>query len=205
MNPLLLLFLLLPIAEIATFIEVGDWIGAGPTVGLVILSAILGSVLIRWQGLSVLKRAQQAAERGESPVGAVFEGFCVVVAGLLLIIPGFLTDIVGILLFVRPIRNALGRWLFDRMKGVASYQMGGRMGGRTWSSGGPAGSEGGPQGHPRNRPPPGVIDVDYQEVDPDGGRPGSAGPADRDGPDDMPKLGDSRWAPPGSPHRNDRG
>ncbi|ALJ34007.1 FxsA family protein [Azospirillum brasilense] len=204
MNPLLLLFLLLPIAEIATFIEVGDWIGAGPTVGLVILSAILGSVLIRWQGLSVLKRAQASAERGESPVGAVFEGFCVVVAGLLLIIPGFLTDIVGLLLFVRPIRNALGRWLFDRMKGVASYQMGGRMGGRSWSSSGPAGSD----GHPRNRPPPGVIDVDYQEVDPDGGRPGSGGPADRDGrdgPDDMPKLGDSRWAPPGSPHRNDRG
>ncbi len=197
MNPLLLLFLLLPIAEIATFIEVGDWIGAGPTVGLVILSAILGSVLIRWQGLSVLKRAQAAAERGESPVGAVFEGFCVVVAGLLLIIPGFLTDIVGILLFVRPIRNALGRWLFDRMKGVASYQ----MGGRTWSSGGPAG----PQGGPAHRPPPGVIDVDYQEVDPDGGRPGGAGPADRDGSDDMPRLGDSRWAPPGSPHRNDRG
>ena len=197
MNPLLLLFLLLPIAEIATFIEVGDWIGAGPTVGLVILSAILGSVLIRWQGLSVLKRAQASAERGESPVGAVFEGFCVVVAGLLLIIPGFLTDIVGILLFVRPVRNALGRWLFDRMKGVASYQ----MGGRTWSSSGPAGSQGGPA----NRPPPGVIDVEYQEVDPDGGRPGSAGPADRDGPDDMPKLGDSRWAPPGSPHRNDRG
>ncbi|QCN95533.1 FxsA family protein [Azospirillum argentinense] len=209
MNPLLLLFLLLPIAEIATFIEVGDWIGAGPTVGLVILSAILGSVLIRWQGLSVLKRAQQAAERGESPVGAVFEGFCVVVAGLLLIIPGFLTDIVGILLFVRPVRNALGRWLFDRMKGAASFQMHGRMGGQaggqSWNAGDPNGPHGGPHRGPGNRPPPGVIDVDYQEVDPEGGRPGSAGPADRDGPDDMPKLGDSRWAPPGSPHRNDRG
>ncbi|WP_188259794.1 FxsA family protein [Azospirillum tabaci] len=202
MNPLLLLFLLLPIAEIATFIEVGDWIGAGPTVGLVILSAILGSVLLRWQGLSVLKRAQEAAERGESPVGAVFEGFCVVVAGLLLIIPGFLTDIVGILLFVRPVRNALGRWLFDRMKGAASFQMHGRMGGQGWSSGR---NPNGPHGGPRNRPPPGVIDVDYQEVDPDGGHPGSAGPADRDGPDDTPKLGDSRWAPPGSPYRNDRG
>ncbi|MBK3773392.1 FxsA family protein [Azospirillum brasilense] len=205
MNPLLLLFLLLPIAEIATFIEVGDRIGAGPTVGLVILSAILGSVLIRWQGLSVLKRAQQAAERGESPVGAVFEGFCVVVAGLLLIIPGFLTDIVGILLFVRPIRNALGRWLFDRMKGAASFQMPGRMGGQTGGQSWNAGDQNSPHGGPRNRPPPGVIDVEYQEVDPDGGRPGNAGPADRDGPDDTPKLGDSRWAPPGSPYRNDRG
>ncbi|KAA0682871.1 FxsA family protein [Roseomonas genomospecies 6] len=201
MNPLLLLFLLLPIAEIATFIEVGDWIGAGPTIGLVILSVILGSVLIRWQGLSVLKRAQEAAERGESPVGAVFEGFCVVAAGLLLIIPGFLTDIVGLLLFVRPVRNALGRWLFERMKGAGSFRMHGRMGGHSWSSGDPAG----PSGPARNRPPPGVIDVEYQEVDPDGSRPGTAGPADRGGPDDPPKLGDSRWAPPGSPYRNDRG
>ena len=196
MNPLFL-FLLLPIAEIATFIVVGDWIGVGPTIGLVILSVVLGSVLIRWQGLSVLKRAQEAAERGESPVGAVFEGFCIVVAGLLLIIPGFLTDIVGLLLFVRPVRNALGRWLFERLKGSGSFQMHGRMGGHTWSSGDPAG--------PRNRPPPGVIDVEYQEVDPDGGRSGASGPADRDGTDDTPQLGDSRWAPPGSPYRNDRG
>ncbi|MDQ2102962.1 FxsA family protein [Azospirillum isscasi] len=198
MNPLLLMFLLLPIAEIATFIEVGDRIGAGPTVGLVILSAVLGSVLLRWQGLSVLKRAQEAAERGESPVGAVFEGFCIVVAGLLLIIPGFLTDIVGLLLFVRPVRNALGRWLFERLKGAGSFQMHGRMGGQTWSSGDD------PNG-PRNRPPPGVIDVEYQEVDPDGSRPGTAGPADREAADGTPRLGDSRWAPPGSPYRNDRG
>ena len=201
MNPLLLLFLLLPIAEIATFIVVGDWIGVGPTIGLVILSVILGSVLIRWQGLSVLKRAQETAERGESPVGAVFEGFCVVVAGMLLIIPGFLTDIVGLLLFVRPVRNALGRWLFERMRAAGTFRMHGRMGGHTWSSGDPAD----PSGRPRNRPPPGVIDVEYQEVDPDGDRPGTTGPADRNGQDDTPKLDDSRWAPPGSPYRNDRG
>ena len=195
MNPLLLL-LLLPVAEIATFVEVGDWIGTGPTVGLVILSAILGSVLIRWQGLSVLKRAQEAAERGEVPVGAVFEGFCVVAAGILLIIPGFLTDIVGLLLFIPPVRNALGRWLFERMRGNASFQMHGRMGGRTWNS------NGGPD--PRNRPPPGVIDVEYREVDP--GQEKAAGEkTGEDKPGDTPQIGESRWAPPDSKYRNDRG
>lgn len=194
MNPLLLL-LLLPVAEIATFVEVGDWIGTGPTVGLVILSAILGTVLIRWQGLSVLKRAQEAAERGEVPVGAVFEGFCVVVAGVLLIIPGFLTDIVGLLLFIPPVRNALGRWLFERMRGNATFQMHGRMGGRTWSTDG---------GHePRNRPPPGVIDVDYREVDP--GEEKTGGETSGDRPGDTPQIGESRWAPPDSKYRNDRG
>lgn len=189
MNPLLL-FLLLPVAEIATFVEVGDWIGTGPTVGLVILSAILGSLLIRWQGLSVLKRAQEAAERGEVPVGAVFEGFCIVVAGVLLIIPGFLTDIVGLLLFVPPVRNALGRWLFDRLKGSASFHVHGQMGGRMWSGGG---GPGGPD--PFHRPPPGVIDADYHEVTPEEEKAG-----------DAPQIGSgtqgSRWAPPDSKFRH---
>ncbi|MBP2293866.1 FxsA family protein [Azospirillum rugosum] len=185
MNPLLLL-LLLPIAEIAVFIEVGDWIGSGPTVGLVILSAILGSVLIRWQGLSVLKRAQEAAERGEVPVGAVFEGFCVVAAGILLIVPGFLTDVVGLLLFVRPLRNALGRWLFDRMKGSASFRVHGQMGGRSWNNG--------PGPDPFNRPPPGVIDADYHDVTPEDEK---AGDAPRIGSG----AGESRWAPPDSKFR----
>ena len=199
MNPLLLL-LLLPVAEIATFEEVGDWIGTGPTIGLVILAAILGTVLIRWQGLSVLKRAQEAAERGEVPVGAVFEGFCVVVAGVLLIIPGFLTDIVGLLLFIPPVRNALGRWLFERMRKNASFQMHGRMGGRAWNANGSA--NGGPE--PRNRPPPGVIDVDYREVNPEEEKAGGEKP-NGDKPGDTPQIGESRWAPPDSKHRNDRG
>ena len=185
MNPLLLL-LLLPIAEIAVFIEVGDWIGAGPTIGLVFVSAILGSLLIRWEGLSVLMRAQEAAERGEVPVGAVFEGFCVVAAGILLIIPGFLTDIVGLLLFVRPLRNALGRWLFERLKGSASFRVHGRMGGQNWSNN--------PGRDPFDRPPSGVIDVDYHEVKPE-----------EENPEDKPRIGSgtpgSHWAPPDSKFR----
>lgn len=184
MNPLLLILLLLPIAEIATFIEVGDWIGAWPTVGLVILSAILGSALVRRQGLTAMKRAQDAAERGEFPVGAVFEGFCIVIAGVLLIIPGFLTDIVGLLLFVPPVRNALGRWLFERLRGSGSFQVWTNAGGM-----GPGGMETGPQ--PR-RSQPGTIEVDYHEVRTEGTEP-----------DDAPQLSDSRWRPPGSKHPED--
>jgi UPF0716 protein FxsA len=171
MNPLLL-FLLLPIAEIAVFAQVGDWIGALPTVGLVILSGIAGSLLLRQQGLSALRRAQEAATRGESPAGAVFEGFCIMVAGVLLIIPGFLTDIVGILLFVRPVRNALGRRLFERM-----MRSNGTV--RVWSTGpGTPGAGHGSSGDrsPGNRPPPGVIDGEFREVDAD-----------------APRLEESRW------------
>jgi len=190
MNPLLLILLLLPIAEIAMFIEVGDWIGAWPTVGLVVLSAVLGSVLVRRQGLTAMKRAQEAAERGEFPVGAVFEGFCIVVAGVLLIIPGFLSDIVGLLLFVPPVRNALGRWLFERLRGSGSFQVWTNAGGMgTGPMGtGPTGA-GGPGPY---RPQPGVIDADYRDVTTEGTEPG-----------DAPQLSDSRWRPPGSKHPED--
>ena len=183
MNPLLL-FLLLPIAEIAMFAQVGAWIGALATVSLVLLSMVVGSVLLRRQGLSALKRAQDMAARGESPVGAVFEGFCVVVAAVLLIIPGFLTDIVGILLFVPPVRNALGRWLFERMRSSGSV--------RVWTSGPGMGGGMGPGQH--HRPRPGVIDGDFREVDPTGN-------ATQEDPD-MPRLEESRWAPP-RPRGND--
>lgn len=201
MNPLLPI-LLLPIAEIATFIEVGDWIGTGPTIALILLSAVAGMALVRWQGLSVLRRAQESARRGEVPMGAVFEGFCVVAGGILLIIPGFLTDIVGILLLIPFLRNALGRWLFERMRGSNSFQV--------WT-GGPGGEPFGRDPHPPHHAPPGVIDVEYREVDPDpntdagaGTGPGAGSAGDGEGRGDEPRLGDSRWAPPDSRFRGDR-
>lgn len=148
MNPLVFLFVF-PLLEIVAFIEVGDWIGTGPTIALVVLSVVLGSVLLRRQGLSVLRRAQAAADRGEVPVGAAFEGFCVVVAAFLLILPGFLSDMVGLALFVPVLRNALGRWLFDRMRTAPGVKV--RFGGGFTAPGrGPSGAE--------------VIDGDFREV-----------------------------------------
>lgn len=171
---LLWFLLLLPVLEIAVFIEVGSRIGAGVTVGLVVLSAVLGVLLLRRQGLSVLRKAQMAADRGELPVGAVFEGFCVAVGGILLIIPGFLTDTVAVLLLIPPLRNAIGLWLFERMRRKSGLHV--------WMNG----REVDPR-HPPHRPPGAqgtVIDVDYHEVDPAGGA-------------DTPKLEESRWGPKG--------
>jgi UPF0716 protein FxsA len=155
MNPLVLL-LLLPILEIAVLIEVGGWIGGGPTLLLVVLGGVAGSLLLRRQGLATLRRAQESLDRGEPPVGAVFEGFCVVIGAILLIIPGFLTDIVGILLLVPFLRDALGRWLLDRMRANGSM--------RVWMSR----SETRPSGTTRTTGE--VIDVDYREVEPDAPR-----------------------------------
>ncbi|HYH18144.1 MAG TPA: FxsA family protein [Azospirillum sp.] len=175
---LLWFLLLLPVVEIAVFIEVGSRIGAGATVGLIVLSAVLGVLLLRRQGLSVLRKAQMAADRGELPVGAVFEGFCVAVGAILLIIPGFLTDAVAVLLLIPPLRNALGLWLFERMR---------RKGGlHVWMNGrevDPRHPSRRPAGRPSGVVPGEVIDVDYREVDP----PGDDA--------DTPKLGESRWGP----------
>lgn len=171
----LLMFLILPVLEIAVFIQVGDWIGVWPTVLLVVLAAFLGSALLRYQGFGVLSRAQAAAERGEPPVGAVFEGFCIVTAAVLLIVPGFLSDVVGLALFVPFLRKALGAWLFERMRR--------QQGVRVWVNGhNVAGGAGGPGAKP---PPPGVIDVDYHEV------------AAEEAEADTPSLPESRWRPPG--------
>lgn len=184
MNPLVLV-LLLPILEIFVMIQVGGWIGAGPTVLLIVLAAVAGSLLLRRQGLATLRRAQESLDRGELPVGAVFEGFCVVAGAILLIVPGFLTDIAGILLLVPFLRDALGRWLLNRVRADGSM--------RVWMSQTGAGPSGAPGTGPRTGPKAGpkageVIDVEYREVDPDAPRLEESrwGSDDRKGPDGRP-------------------
>ena len=102
---LLILFIAVPIAEIAIFIQAGERFGLWPTLGLVILTAILGTTLLRYQGLRALYRVQESLNRGEMPVGEVFTGLCLLIAGALLLTPGFLTDGVGFALFIPGIRN----------------------------------------------------------------------------------------------------
>jgi len=96
-----------PIVEIAVFIEVGASIGVGNTVGIVLLTALAGTALLRHQGLAVLKRAQDALHAERFPLNEVFEGLCILVAGALLLTPGFVTDGFGFLLFLPPFRRAL--------------------------------------------------------------------------------------------------
>ncbi len=109
---LLLLFIAVPIIEIALFIELGGWLGLWPTLGLVVLTAIIGTTLMRQQGMSVLADAQQKMAQGEPPVASLFHGLCLLLAGVLLVTPGFFTDVVGFLLLVPPVRLALGLWLW---------------------------------------------------------------------------------------------
>lgn len=112
---ILLTFILVPIAEIAVFIEAGQIIGLGWTLAVVLATAAAGTWLLRRQGLRVLAQTQARLNRGELPMGEMFTGLCLLVAGALLLTPGFLTDSVGLLLFVPPVREAIGYFILRRM------------------------------------------------------------------------------------------
>lgn len=106
---ILLAMIGVPVLEIAVFIKVGGQIGFWPTIATVIATAVIGTALLRRQGLATLIRAQESLQNGDFPVHEVFDGFCLLVAGALLLTPGFVTDGVGLLLFIPPVRAVLAR------------------------------------------------------------------------------------------------
>lgn len=120
--PLLLLW---PLAEIAGFVLVGREIGVLPTIGLVLLSGVVGAILMRYQGFGVLTRIQTEMAAGRDPGRDIAHGVMILLAGLLLFLPGFVSDILGLALFIPPVRDAV--WNFLR-KRVNISVMGSRMG-----------------------------------------------------------------------------
>jgi UPF0716 protein FxsA len=104
---LLVFFILLPIVEITLLIDIGGNIGAGATILLILTTAMVGMVLVRYQGFSILRDAQSQISKGQPPAKALAHGILVLFAGLMLIIPGFFTDGVGFLLLLPPVRSLL--------------------------------------------------------------------------------------------------
>lgn len=104
---LLLIFIIVPLVEIGLFIQIGGLIGALPTIGLIILTAVIGVGLIRLQGLITLARIREKLNRDEIPATDLVEGLMLLVAAILLLTPGFFTDTVGFLLLIPPIRQPL--------------------------------------------------------------------------------------------------
>lgn len=124
MFPFSLLLLALPLIEIAVFVLVGSQIGVLPTIGLVVLSGIAGGILLRIQGFGILSRIRQQVEAGRDPGRELAHGVMILLAGILLLIPGFVTDILGILLFIPQIRD-LGWYLVrDRITFVGDISRG---------------------------------------------------------------------------------
>lgn len=108
---ILIAFIAIPLIEIALFIEVGDWIGLWPTLAAIVLTALAGTTMLRIQGVATLGRARAEMDRGELPARELFDAFCLGIAGVLLLVPGFFTDAIGLLLFIPIFRTWLRRFL----------------------------------------------------------------------------------------------
>ena len=128
--PLLILFILVPIAELAILIQVGQAIGVWWTIALLVADAILGSLLARSQGRATWRRFNVALQAGRPPTREVLDGVLVIFGGALLLTPGFISDILGLLLLLPPtravVRAILVRRFADRM--IASAMRGGPAG-----------------------------------------------------------------------------
>lgn len=110
MNPLvifLLLFVGVPLLELYFLIKVGSEIGAIPTIFLTVFTAVLGGLLVRLQGFTTLLRVREALARDEVPAFDMLEGAILLVAGILLLLPGFVTDAIGFILLIPPVRRAM--------------------------------------------------------------------------------------------------
>ena len=170
--PILILALLIgiPLIEIYLFIQVGGAIGVWSTIGLVVLTALIGTALLRQQGLATLARAQSELDQQHLPVRELFDGVCLLVGGLLLLTPGFLTDALGFSLLLPPLRAVLGRgiWAALARSRNVHFSMSAGAGG----AGGPFGR--GPDQGAHRGPGPGgpVLDGEefgvHRDEDPDG-------------------------------------
>ncbi len=149
---LLAAFIGIPILEIVVFIEAGDRFGLWPTLAAIVVTAVIGATLVRIQGFGVLQRTRQNLDAGIVPMAEAFDGLCLLFAGALLLTPGFITDALGFLLLVPPLRLALRRWIGRYL--VASGRIVVQTSGQA-----PGKDRGGV-----------IIDAEYEEVDTPPGR-----------------------------------
>jgi UPF0716 protein FxsA len=126
MARLFLLFTVVPLLELYILIKIGGYIGAFPTVGLVVLTALLGFVLARFEGLRKLEQIKRSLSQGIVPAEEMLDGVLIFVGGVLLIIPGVLTDLFALILLIPYTRTIFKRWLrrrFDRMIATGNVRL----------------------------------------------------------------------------------
>ncbi len=178
---LFLLFVAVPVLEIAVFIQLGGLIGLWPTLAGIVATAVIGVALLRHQGFAVMHRAIETTNAGQMPVAEVFDGFCLVVAGAFLLTPGFVTDAAGFALLIPGLRRWLRKTFGARL--VRSGRVHVTVHGETLKPGGGV--------RPRGRGP--VIDAEYETLSPEPEPP--ARPEDKDGQNEAESRSDDRDDP----------
>jgi UPF0716 protein FxsA len=108
---LFLAFTIIPFIEIYLLIKIGSYLGAFNTVAIVILTAFLGALLARYQGFQTMLRVRESLERGEMPAEELLDALLILLAGIVLLTPGFLTDLAGLMILIPKTRLVFKRWL----------------------------------------------------------------------------------------------
>lgn len=152
---ILLAFAALPLLELTVAIIVGQRIGLWPTLGLLVAAALLGGAVLHRQGIAVLSRGL-ILERDGEPLVPVIDGALIVCAGILLVVPGFVTDVIGLLLLIPPVRRWVANWAATRAVADGAIEM------RVFRRGrGPA-QDSAPHARPGDGP---VIEGEFERID----------------------------------------
>lgn len=114
--PFLILFVLVPLCEVLVFMKVSGYIGLGTALLMALTTAVLGGLIVKYQGIHTLMTAQETMRRGGMPAKELFDGLCIVAAGATLITPGFITDAIGFALLIPMFRNLLRNKLSQSAK-----------------------------------------------------------------------------------------
>ncbi len=120
---LLVLFIAIPLLEIAVFIQLGQTVGVLATILLVIVTAVVGTMVLHAQGFAVLQRANETMQRGAPPIEPVMEGILLLISGAFLLTPGLITDAVGAALLVPPLRQFVARQILKRALGGTFFDI----------------------------------------------------------------------------------
>ncbi|MEX2099998.1 MAG: FxsA family protein [Acidimicrobiia bacterium] len=119
---LVLLFVVVPLAELYVIVQVADWIGILETLVLLFAVSVAGAYLAKREGIAVWRRIVRERQEGKVPAAPLIDGVLILVGGVLLLAPGFVTDVAGILLLLPPTRAAVRAWLRHRWAGRVTYR-----------------------------------------------------------------------------------
>jgi len=160
---LFLIFVAVPLLELALLIKLGQLIGLWPTIAIVIATAVWGTAILHHQGFAALRRAADSLNQGKPPVEPVVDGFMLMLAGILLVAPGLITDLAGLLLLIPPLRKAVATWGLQRMLATGTIHA------TTWRSKGRTEQRAAPPDDPRQ---PGaaagtgpIIEGEFERLD----------------------------------------
>ena len=117
-----LFFIVVPLIEVMLFITIGKYIGLWNTIIIIIITGIIGAVLVKSQGITILNKALEEIKSNKIPIFSIFEGIAILIAGAFLLTPGFLTDTLGCILLIPKTRNLIISYIATHLKKKNSIQ-----------------------------------------------------------------------------------